>query len=176
MTVLLPEAVQAQGNISVKVVQTIADLTAPKLATEINAVSSVDVSCFLYSGGVGTSTTNRGESPRRLCTRDVYQQAGNKTYEVTDLQYVYSPQGAGSVDANKAKTALTEGSIVYLVVRKGLDAQTAPFAAAQKVEVWKVRLLEQNRTMTGDGEFDEFSITQGAIVIGKPVLDATVAA
>jgi len=176
MTVLFPEAVKAQGNISVKVVQTIADMSAPKLATEINATSSVDVSCFLFSGGAGTATTNKGAAPRRVCTTDEFQEFGNTSYEVSDLQYVYSPQGAASTDANKAKQALTEGSIVYLVIRKGLDADTAPFVAAQTVEVWRVKLGPQNRTMTGDGEFDQFSVTQTVVVKGKPVLDGVVAA
>ena len=174
MTVVFPEAVKAQGNVSVTVVQTIADPTAPKLATEINAASSVNVSCYLYSGGMGTSTTNKGEAPRRLCSTDTFQQFGNTSYDISDLVYLYNPQEDDTDEANEAKAALTEGSDVYLVVRKGLDAKTAAYATGQLVDVWHVRLGPQNRGMTGDGEFDEFAITQTVIVLDAPEYDAAI--
>lgn len=176
ITVVFPEAVKAQGNISVTVVQTIADMDAPSLATEINAATSVNVSCYLYSGGVGTKTTSKGEAPRRLCSTDTFQQFGNTAYEVSDLVYLYDPQGDGADEANEAMTALVEGSDVYLVVRRGLDAKTTAYAATQKVDIWHVRLGPQNRGVTGDGEFDEFAITQPVIVLDTPTFDATIAA
>lgn len=176
MTVVFPEAVKAQGNVSVTVVQTIANTAAPSLATEINAVSSVNVSCYLYSGGVGTSSTNKGEAPRRLCSTDTFQQFGNTSYDVSDLSYLYDPQGDDADEANEAKAALTEGTDVYLVVRKGLDAKDTAYAASQKVDIWHVRLGPQNRATTGDGEFDEFAITQPVIVLESPVYDAEIAA
>lgn len=176
MSVLFPEATQVYGNTSVTVVQTIADPAAPKLATEINAASSVNVSCFLYSGGVGTSTTNKGEAPRRLCTKDVLQQFGTTTYEVTDLQYTYDPQEASTTNNNKARAALPEGSEVYLVIRRGLDAQDTAYAAGQIVDVWKVKLGPQNKTQTGDGEFDEYSITQSVVAMTQPKQDVAVVA
>lgn len=176
MSVLFPEATQVYGNTSVTVVQSIADVAAPKLATEINAASSVNVSCFLYSGGVGTSTTNKGEAPRRLCTKSVLQQFGTTTYEVTDLQYTYDPQEASAHDNNKARVALAEGSEVYLVIRRGLDAQDTAYAAGQKVDVWKVKLGPQNKTQTGDGEFDEYSITQSVVAMTPPSEDVDIAA
>lgn len=168
MTVLYPEATKAQGNTSVIVVQTIADMTAPELAAEISAASSVDVSCYLYGDFSPTITTARGEAPRRLCTTQVFQQFGNTTYEVADLQYVYDPQAADSVDANKAKAALVESSEVYLVIRYGLSAQNDAIAAGEYVDVWHVRLGPQNHTRTGDGEFDEFAITQSVIALEPP--------
>lgn len=176
MTVLFPEAVKQQGNTSVAVVQTIADTSAPSLGTEINAATSVNVSCFLYSGGEGTTTTAKGEAPRRLCTTSTFSTFGNTTYDVSDLQYVYDPQAADNDPANEARTALTEGSEVYLVIRRGLAAETTAFAAAQKVDIWHVRLGPQNKTVTGTGEFDEFSITQSVAVIEPPIEDVAIVA
>lgn len=176
MTVLFPEGTQQLGNTSITVVQTVADMSAPKLATEINATSSVNVSCFMFSGGVGSSTTNKGTAPRRLCTKTELQRLGLTTYDVTDLQYVYDPQADDTDDENKAKAALTEGTDVYLIVRRGLDAQDEAYAASQKVDVWHVELGPQNRTTTGEGEFDLYSITQSVAVIEPPVLDAVIAA
>lgn len=168
MSVLFPEATKAQGNTSVVVVQTIADMAAPDLSSEIGAVSSVNVSCFLYGDFAPNITTAKGEAPRRLCTTEVFQQFGNTTYELGDLQYVYDPQEATSTDNNSAFEVLTEGAEVYLVVRRGLSAQNTAIAAGQYVDVWKVRLGPQNRSRTGDGEFDEYAITQSVIPIVPP--------
>lgn len=176
MTVTFPEAVKAQGNISVRVVQTIADPTAPKLATEINAATSVDVSCFLYGGGIGTSTQNKGEAPRRICATDTFQEFGNTTYEVSDLQYAYDPQLALSAAVNKARQILEPGTEVWLVVRLGLAANSEAWAEGQIVDLWHVRLGRQNKTTTGDAEFDQLSITQGAIVLEPPVEDVALVA
>lgn len=175
MTVVFPEATKAQGNTSVAVVQTLASPSAPDLSGEIQAGTTVIASCYLYSGGVGTTNTSKGEAPRRLCTTNSYQQFGNTTYEVSDLQYVYSPQG-DDAEADAMRDALTPGSEVYLLVRRGLPAETTAFAAGQKVDVWHVRLGPQNKTQTGDGEFDEYSITQPVIVIGDPVEDVAIVA
>lgn len=165
MTVVFPEAVKAQGNTSVTIVQTVADMAAPKLATEINAGTSVNASCYLYGDLNPTATTAKGEAPRRLCTTEVFQQFGNTTYEVPDITYVFDPQGDDTVEANEAKAALTEGTEVYLVIRRGLNARTEAYATGQRVDVWHVRLGPQNRGATGDGEFDEYAITQSVIAV-----------
>lgn len=177
MTVLFPEAVKAQGNHSVTVVQTLPDSDAPKL-TEVNGTGSINVSCFLFGTGgfAATSTTNKGEAPPRLCTTETFQEFGNTSYEISDLQYVYDPQGDPTEDANRAMAALTPGTEVYLIERLGLDAKTAPYAVGQKVNVHHVRVGPQNRTKTGDGEFDQFSITQSVIHIEPPVYDVALVA
>lgn len=177
MSVLFPEATKAQGNISVTVVATIAITAAPDLSSEINAAGSVNVSCFLYdNGSVVNTTTNKVTANARLCTTQQFQQFGNTTYEVSDLIYVYDPQGGPSADENKAKELLEEGTEVYLVERNGLDAQVTDYAAAQLVNVYHIRLGAQNRTRQGDAEAGEFSITQSAILLSPPVYDVAIVA
>lgn len=176
MSILFPEATKMQGNTSVVVVQTMANMAAPDLSSEINAGSSVNVSCFLYNDLNPTITTAKGEAPRRMCTTQVFQQFGNTTYEVPDLQYVYDPQEAPSTDNNKALAALTENSEVYLVIRRGLSAENTALAAGQRVDIWHVRLGPQNRTVTGDGEFDELAITQSVIPLEPPEYGAVIVA
>jgi hypothetical protein len=177
MTVLFPEATKAQGNISVTVAPSVADTSAPSLATDINAAGSVNVSCFLYdNGSIVSASTNKVTANPRLCTTEQFQQFGNTTYEVSDLSYVYDPQGVSSADPNKAKEALTEGAEVYLVERLGLDAQNTAYAAGQIVNIYHVRLGKQNRTRQGDAEAAEFSITQSAILLAPPVYDVAIVA
>lgn len=169
MTVVFPEAVKQQGNTSVVFVQTLANPASPGLAAGINAASSVNVSCFLYTGGQITQTQNRGAAPRRLCTVEELQQFGSRTTEVTDIQYVYDPQADDTDPANEAYSALLDGTEWFMVQRKGLSATTVPYAAGQRVSVTRVRLSAQNEGVTGDGEFDEYSITQGVIALSPPV-------
>ena len=171
MTVLFPEATQVYGNTSVVVIQELTDTSAPysvSLAGDIDDATSLNVSCFLYSGGVGTSTTAKGEAPRRLCTKSVLQQFGSTTYDVSDLMYTYDPQAALSAENNKARQVLTEGSDVWLAVRRGLDAQDTAYAVGQYVDLWHVRLGPQNKTQTGDDEYAEYSITQTVVALEPP--------
>lgn len=176
MTVIYPEATPAYGNTSVTAVLTIAAPTAPDLSSEVNAVSSVDVSCYLYGDFSASSNTNKGNAPQRLCTTDQLEQLGSTTYTVADLQYLYDPQEDDADEANKAKVTLAEGVELWLVERNGLSAREVDKAAGQLVNLHHVRLGKQNRTKAGDGEFTEYSITQSVIYIEPPVFDVALVA
>lgn len=164
MTVIYPEGTGVQGNISVKIVLAIADTSAPSLATEINAVSSLDISCFLHAGGWNaTVTPSKGNAPRRLCTREQLQQFGADTYDLADLVYSFDPQAPDSDDANLALSTLTRGLEVFAVERLGMDAREEPFAVGQFVNIHPIRLGHQVETGDTTDEFAEFTITQSVI-------------
>lgn len=175
MTVVFPEFVSQYGNTSVLVIQSLTAPGAISLTSDINDATTVNVSCYMYSGGVGTETTNKGTRPRRLCTTKEFQAFGSTTYEVTDLSYGYDPQKADNDPANAAKTALESGTKVVIAVRKGLDAEDAAYAASQRVDLWYVELGPQNRGVTGDGEFDEYAISQPVTVYREPDYDVVIA-
>lgn len=176
MPVDFPEALKSEGNISVTVVPaaSITNTASPSLA----AITSdgVNASFYLYSGSAAaTSTTNTGTAPRRLGSKDVFNEFGETTHAVGDLQYVYDPQAADTDAANKVKQVCVEGAQVYLVFRYGKDAET-DLAAADKVNLWLVQLGPQNEQPTGDGEFDQLAISQAAIVKAPPVKGVALAA
>lgn len=175
MTTFFPESTPVLGNLSVKAVVAIADMAAPKLATEINAASSVDLSCFLRPFSA-TPTTGSGAAPLRICTTTTLPQEGRTEFSAFELHYVYDPQGDDADADNAAKALLTRGTVLYLVIRKGLDAMNTAYAATQKVEVWKVRLGRQNRGQSGDGDQDEFEIVQMAFPVAEPEEDGVIAA
>jgi hypothetical protein len=177
VTATYPTGVGVQGNFAVTAVLAITDTSAPKLATEINATSSVDVSCFLYANGFNlTVNSNKGSAPRRLCTRQQLEQFGATTYSMADLIYAFDPQADDTDPDNKAKATLTQGLDLFLVVRMGLDARTTAWAATQRVRVLPVRLGEQNQVGDTTDEFAEFQIVQPAILTGPPINDAVIAA
>lgn len=175
MTVLYPEAVKFQGNVAVKAVLSIADVAAPKLATEINAVTSVDLSCYLRDFAPPI-TLNSGTAPARLCTTIQLPSEGNAEYGALPLRYVYDPKTAPTTDGNKALATLAPGASIFFVVRKGLDARGAVWAATQRVEVWQGRMGKvQSRTRSGDDEFAELEIEQLFIPTAIPNFDAIIA-
>lgn len=177
MTLVYPEGTPTLGNTKVKATLAVAVLTAPKLATEINAATSVDLSCYLYPAGWSpAATTAKGSKPTRLCSKTEQQQFNRTSYEIGDLQYVYDPQGEPTAEANKAQTLLVEGTKVYLVERLGLDAQTSAFAASQKVRTHYVVLGPQIPSGDRTDENGEFFITQSVIYVNNGPVDGVIAA
>jgi hypothetical protein len=166
MTLIYPESTPSFGNTKVKAVTTIASDAAPSLATEVNAVTSLDVSCFIRDWNPEI-TSNSGTAPPRLCTKTSMPQEGTS--------HVYDPQAADSTDENKAKALFVQGTTHKFVVRKGLDAQSTAFAASQRVEVWEMRAGRQNKVRSGDDEFAEFEISQMFYPIEAPT-DGVIAA
>lgn len=173
MTVLFPEATSVLGNLKVVVVDAIADMAAPKVATEINAATSLDISCFVR-GWNPEITTNTGTAPSRLCTTLDLPQEGKTSIAAVAANYVYDPQAADSTADNKAKAKLVKGYEGFVVVRKGLPFDVA-FAAGQKTEVWKIRTSRQNFVQSGDDEYADFEIQQMVFPISLPVYGTTAA-
>lgn len=177
MTVVYPEGTGVQGNIAIKIVMDIANLAAPKLATELNAASSLDISCYLYANGWNPSiTTSRVTAPRRLCTRQQLQQFGADTYELADLVYSYDPQEDDADPANEALATLAKGLEVYAVERLGLDARDTAWAVGQYVDIHPIRLGEQGRAGDPTDETSEFQIVQSVIYTAPPVRRSIIAA
>lgn len=168
MTLVYPEATPVQGNTKVQAVLTVADTAAPDLSSEINAVTSVDLSCFLRDWNPEINA-NEGSAPARLCTTVQLPVEGNTQFQAIEIRYVYDPQAGSGTDENKAKTLLVRGTELYLVVRKGLDAQNTDWAAGQYVETWKFRAGRQNFLRSGDDEFSEYEVVQKLYPQVEPV-------
>lgn len=162
MTIVFPEAVKALGNTSTVIAPVIANKTAPILA-EVTGTGTVNGSCYFYTAPMATTTANKGSAPRRSCETKDREQFGLEKTEISDLQYVESPQGAAADPANKVKVALAPYTEVWLVERRGLPATVEELAVGDIVNLHLVQVGPQSRTKTGDGEFDEFSITQSVI-------------
>lgn len=176
MSVEFPEAVNAFGTSSIGVMTAYDGDGTLSLATDVNASTALVLSCFLYGDDWSVSTNqNVGTGPRRFCSKKVPQEFGQETVEVTALQYLYAPQGDPDADNNKAKTLLTSGMEVWLIDRRGVDAETEPFKAGDVVDLHLVQLGVQNKTKTGTGEFDVFTITQNALH-RRTIEDVTIAA
>ncbi len=160
MTIMMPEGTPTLGAVKVKAVVSITDTAAPKLATEINAVTSVDVSChFLADGWMASAETSKQTKKRRLCSKKDTEQLSVTSYRVAALKYVHNPQTADASAGNEARQALKEGLKLYFVERQGKDAQTAPFAVADRVRTHYLVLGPQIE-MDDRDENGEFYVMQ----------------
>lgn len=171
-----PAGVGAYGKEKWIWVETLTDPAAPSLA-ELQAASSLDISCYLYEGGAGLSAnTTKVTRPRRLCSVEQYESNGPTTWTMSDLSYAVDPQAASATDGKKAVEALAEGSTGYLVRRQGGGAADADnLATGQFVDVVPVELGVPVYAKTGDGAEAEFSVQQAVSVTAKPSQNVAVA-
>lgn len=160
MTIVMPEGTPTLGAVKVKAVVTVAVPTAPKLATEINAVGSVDISCHLLTDGWAPSAeTSKQTKKRRKCSKKDTEQLGPTTYRLAALKYVHNPQAADATAGNEARQALKEGLKFHFVERQGKDAQTAVFAIGDRTRDHYVVLGPQIE-MDDPDENGEFYVYQ----------------
>lgn len=172
-TVFFPTGVDAQGNETVIYVPTLADPTAPTVA-ELTGAGAIDLSCALR--GFEPQAEQGSTQDIRLCSRETFENPGRINRSINDITYVYDPQAASGAAGNKHYEALEEGTIGYLVDRRGLDARTAAVATGQKVDVYPVKLGAQRRVPVDPStEGSKFEIMQKPFVTGPVILDAVVA-
>lgn len=167
MTLVMPEGVPVLGATSVRAVVSILDPTAPKLATEINAATSVDISLHLNANGWAPgATTNKGAPPARLGAKTTTERFNRTQWTLGTLQYVFDPQADDTVLVNKAKALLVEGTKIHLLERLGLDAETDAFAVDQNTVDHYVTLGPQVKGPADrSDENAEFVIMQDVVYV-----------
>jgi len=171
MPVVTPDGVQAEGNVGVWFVTTIT--TGAPTVAQINA--GINLSGYI-KGGTFTPTAEQGTGDdRRLASRETYQVLGRVTRGFDDVSMVYDPQNAIPAE-NEAYNTLDEGAVGYIVIRWGIDADTA-VAATQKVDIVPIECGAIRKV--GPAENDEFArltFTQKWGVTGPAFYDVAVAA
>ena len=133
MALVVPPGIPSDGSWKVSFVPAIADPTAPKIATEINAASSVAAECLLTKGGIGIDNSYEKFKDERLCTIQAFEQNGQVTFTVNDLNFVIDPQTPTSA-TNKLYALVLNGWSGYIVARFG-KASDAAWAVTDKVWV-----------------------------------------
>jgi hypothetical protein len=137
MPTTVPPGFVADASLRVWVVTTLANPAAPSLATEINAASTIDATCYL-TNGFGPDASVATISDDRLCLAVVLEDKGVTTWSISDLEYIYDVQNAASL-SNKLYAGLAENASVFIVARYGVSVDTAA-AAGQKVDVFPVKM------------------------------------
>lgn len=129
---LLPST-PADGNVKVVWVTTIANTAAPS-ATELNAVTSIDLSCYLTADGFSPALDEAVISDDRLCDTETFEQPGRASRSLS-VTYI---DNSNTVDDNDAFETLVPGTDGYIVVRRGKAYAGVFVATTDKVDVWPV--------------------------------------
>lgn len=127
-----PISILGDGNVKVSWVTTITNQAAPAI-TELNATSSVDLSCYLTADGLTTGSDEQGVTDDRLCSTQTYEKPGRFS-DTLELMYVYQPQVPAAAD-NKAFFTLVQLTSGFIVIRWG-KAYTSAYAAADRVNIY----------------------------------------
>lgn len=126
------------GMISVWWVPTIADITAPKAATEVNAAGSVPLHPRLTPDGLNTGAGSDTIDNSKMASTFNTKKVGRRNFDGLQITYVRGD----SVSEKLLDTTLVYQASGYLVVRRGVASMQAdgvtpaPAAAADKLEVY----------------------------------------
>jgi hypothetical protein len=122
------------GNMAVWLVPTIANTAAPTVA-EITA--GVDISCYLTPDGYAPTAEQATITDDRLCSTETFGQPGRKTRGLA-LTGIDNTNSTNEALFNDLVDTLVEGTVMYVVRRRGLPYETA-IAAAQQVSVLPIK-------------------------------------
>lgn len=165
MALTIPPGVDAEGRRNAIFVPTsdfsVATLTGP---------TAVELTCYLSKGTLGVSAETERGTDERECTTQVFEVLGKTTWNVNDLEYVWEPQAAAAAPNNKAYEMLAPGTTGFLVVRFGIDADTA-LAVGDLVWQWPVTVGEQVPKTPEGNAAEKLKITQAVVVTGNVVKD-----
>ncbi|MDF1603399.1 hypothetical protein [Nocardioides sp. YIM 152315] len=152
--------------------------TAPAATTGIPVLTEVNAGVFgslhFYGDFNVTPNQNTGEGPRKLGSIFSPTQLGQVTYPAVDAQYSYMPQLVATTgsDGNEVYEALVPGSTVTVVVLDGVDGDISAVVADDVADIYLMECGVRRKGQTGDGEFDEKSVTQSLIVKGgEPIAE-----
>lgn len=172
MPTIIP-GVASDETVSVKWVPTISDPTAPKLATELNAATAIQLECLLTENFSPDASAETGEV-RRMCSKQVLQRGGTVTLTIEDLIYAYDPQGLAAAPINKAYAALVQGAKGFLAVRWGKHVDTA-WAVGDKVDIWPVE-ISYGPVKIAPETNSELKAKSGVLVTGTVQADKAIVA
>lgn len=172
MPTIVP-GVASDENVVVKWVVSIADPTAPKLATEVNAATSVDLTCLLTEAW-GPDYSVAVAEISRMCSKVATQRGGAVTYTFPDFIFAYDSQGLLTAAINKAYATLVAGATGFLVIRYGKHVDTA-FAVGDKVDVWNAQVTAGPLKLAPEAN-SELKAKSSVVNIGTPQFDKALVA
>lgn len=172
-----PQKVQANGKDSWFWAPAVADMAAPKI-TEINAVTGLNISCFLLAEQEGvTGDAEKVRLARLLCETTTTEALGEQTWSLADIQGVFDPQGALASDGKKAWEKFKDGANGYLIRRQGVTAysDTPEAATGQFFDVFKVEVGKATPGKSSTGSDGIYTFTAPVALLDQRFNVAAVA-
>ena len=174
-----PQLVTSNGKESFWFVPAVASTSAPT-ALEVNAVTGLNISCYLWADFEGpTGSTGKVTLPRLLCELTQYEANDVTTFTAADLDFAFAPQAAAASDGKKAWDKFKAGGLSgFLVRRQGITAdQAAPEAiAGQFVDVMPVDIGKAVPGKTSTDASGVYRATAPVAITGEPAFNVAVVA
>lgn len=163
-----PQKVQSNGKDSWWFATAIADMDAPT-DDEINAISGLNVSCYLLAEQDGvSSSTEKIRLARLLCETSTTEGLGEQTFSLAPIQGVFDPQAAAASDGKKAWDLFKAGASGYLIRRQGVKADVdTDVTAGQFVDVFKVDVSEATPGKTSTDASGIYTFSADVALIAK---------
>lgn len=164
-----PQLVTSNGKDTFWFVPAVASKTAPT-ALEVNAVTGLNISCYLWADYEGpTGSTGKVTLPRLLCELTQYEANDVTTYSLSDISFAFAPQAIAGSDGKKAWEKFKSGADGFLIRRQGIRSDLdVAVTVAQFVDVIPVSIAEAFPGKTSVGADGVYMGTAAASINGKP--------
>lgn len=164
-----PQKKTANGKDSWWLVPAIADQDAPTL-TEVNAVTGLNISCYLLAEQEGvTGTTEKVALARLLCETTTTEGIGETTFSMADVTVVFDPQAASGSDGKKAWEKIKDGYTGFAVRRQGVRAlDDASVTAGQFLDVIPVEVGPATPGKSANDASGIYTATAAVAITGTP--------
>lgn len=173
MPISLPPTSKSLGRKSV-VFLTTPPAAATGIPTTVEVSAALFGSLHLYTPFNVTPNQNTGEGPRKLGAISVPTENGIVNYPAVEIQYSFKPQDLGTPgsDGNELYEALVPDAQITVVVLDDMDGDISSVTAGDIADIYLMECGVRRKGQTGDGEFDQFSVTQSLIVVGgEPIAE-----
>jgi hypothetical protein len=171
MPVTIPAGVDAEARLNV-----IWTPTQTLSVAILNGATSIELAGWLTKGTFGESAETERGTDERVASKTVYEVLGKSTFTLSDLEYVWYPQAAAAAPENKAYDTLKPRTTGFVVVRWGIDVDTALAATTQKVDVFPITVGEQVRKTPEGNAAEKLKIVQPVVVTGAVLRDQVLVA
>ena len=155
------DGVSTNETEGLRAVMAYADPTAPKLATEFNAMSSVALECLLVDRFNPDASVDKAQL-RRMCSAKVRERSGQETRTIADLIGVYDPQDL-SAPVSKAYVTLAKGATFFLTDVRGIHLDGPALVAGDLSTIYKVQVGYRIEIQGADN--DEYQFKAGVSVL-----------
>lgn len=166
MSIAIPEGTPTLANTKLKAILSIANQAAPKKATEIDAVTSLDFTVYAFADGwAPTGSQAKGTARRRMASARSVERLNTVTYSLAALQYSHDPKTADSAPGNEARELLKAGLKIFFGEGQGIDGEEGEFEVGDQMRSHYVELGEQIWSGDQTDENGEFFIMQELVYV-----------
>jgi len=137
ITDVFPVGVMSPGNNLAIAVPTLTTPLAPKMSDI--AATALDLTDYIQADGWSMKFDQARDDDTRLGDAQKRETFGIATIAMTEISYIFNPQGTGTETGNKAPSVLVPDTSIYIVIRLGKPRATA-LAIADIVDVYQVQL------------------------------------